>query len=120
MCENPAVDVIGHPTTAMFPFDYEPMLKTVKETGKLVEINESSLQWKPAALENAYPFYAMCKKYEIPLVLSTDAHYSGLVGVTPLAAKVLGEIDFPKRLLYSLEPERLMAMAEAKRGISFG
>ena len=53
VCENPLVDVIGHPTTAMFPFDYEPVLKCFKEAGKLVEINESSLRWKLGALASS-------------------------------------------------------------------
>lgn len=119
VCENPAVDVIGHPTTAMFPFDYEPVLKLFKEAGKLVELNESSLVWKPGALENAKTVYALCKKHEIPIVVNTDSHYSALVGKTPVAEQLLRDLDFPARLIYSLQPERIMEMAAAKRGIRF-
>lgn len=119
LCDNPAVDVIGHPTTAMFPFDYEPVLKLFKEAGKLVELNESSLVWKPGALENAKTVYALCKKYEIPIVVNTDAHYSGLVGKTPVAEQLLRDLDFPAKLIYSLEPARILEMASAKRGIRF-
>lgn len=119
LCDNPHVDVIGHPTTAMFPFDYEPVLKLFREAGKLVELNESSLQWKPGALENARTVYAICKKYDIPIVVNTDAHYCGLVGKTPIAEQLLRDLDFPARLIYSLDAERIMALAEAKRGISF-
>ena len=111
LCENPDVDVIGHPTTAMFPFDYEPVLKLFKEAGKLVEINESSLRWKPGALENAKTVYALCKKHEIPIVLNTDAHYSGLIGKTPLASQLLQDLDFPRRLIVNLEAEPILARA---------
>lgn len=119
VCENPLVDVIGHPTTAMFPFDYEPILKLFKESGKLVELNESSLQWKRGALENATTVYALCKKHEIPIVLNTDAHYAGLIGKTPLAEQLLRDLDFPAHLIVNLEAARIMESAEKKRGIVF-
>jgi putative hydrolase len=119
VCENPLVDVIGHPTTAMFPFDYEPVLKLFKESGKLVELNESSLRWKAGALENGKTFYALCKKLEIPIVLNTDSHYAGLIGKTPLAEQLLRDLDFPAHLIYTLDAERIMELASAKRGIQF-
>lgn len=115
VCENPLVDVIGHPTTAMFPFDYEPVLKYCKEAGKLIELNESSLQWKNGALENAKTVYAICKKYEIPIVLNTDAHYAGLVGKTPAAEQLLRDLDFPLRLIYSLDRDWIAETIEKKR-----
>lgn len=119
VCENPAVDVIGHPTTAMFPFDYEAGVRLFKESGKLVELNESSLQWKPGALENAREFYRLCKQYEVPVVVSTDAHYAGLVGKTPIAEQLLTELDFPQRLILNLDAACIMELAHEKRGICF-
>ena len=119
LCRNPLVDVIGHPTTAMFPCDYEAVVRQIRDSGKLVEINESSLRWKPAALENAYRFYAVCRDMQVPIVVNTDAHFSGLVGKTPLAEQVLREIGFPDALNYSLDADRLMAIAAEKRGIQF-
>ena len=103
----------------MFPFDYEPVLKCFKEAGKLVEINESSLRWKPGALENAKTVYRLCKQYEIPIVLNTDAHYAGLIGVTPLAEQLLRDLDFPARLIVNLDADRIADMAAQKRGIRF-
>lgn len=119
VCENPLVDVIGHPTTAMFPFDYEPVLRLFKEAGKLVEINESSLKWKRGALETGKTVYALCKKYEIPIVLNTDSHYAGLIGKTPLAEQLLRDLDFPARLIVNLDADHIMEMAAEKRGIQF-
>ncbi len=119
LCENPAVDVIGHPTTDFFPFDYEPLLKCFKEAGKLVELNESSLQWKPGARKNAYTFYALCKKWDVPIVINTDAHYAGLVGKIPLASQLLEAIDFPAHLIWNRDAERIKELCIAKRGIQF-
>lgn len=119
VCENPAVDVIGHPTTAFFPCDYEKVVKACKETEKLIELNESSLRWKPDALKNAPDFYGLCKKYAVPIVVNTDAHFHELVGKIPLAAQLLQELDFPHDLIYSLDADRIMEMAAEKRGIQF-
>ncbi|MBR6107916.1 MAG: phosphatase [Oscillospiraceae bacterium] len=115
VCENPLVDVIGHPTTVMFPFDDEPVLKCIREAGKLVELNESSLQWKKGALEQARVFYALCKKHEIPIVLNTDAHFAGLVGKTPISEQLLRDLDFPKRLIRNLDPDWVAETALKKR-----
>lgn len=119
VCENPAVDVIGHPTTAMFPCDYETVLRRCKETGKLVELNESSLRWKRGARENAVPFYTLCKQLEIPIVVNTDAHFWMEVGQIPLAEQLLADLDFPHDLILSLDAERVAELASQKRGIRF-
>lgn len=119
VCENPAVDVIGHPTTAMFPFDYEAGVKLFKASGKLVEMNESSLQWKPGALENARVFYRLCRDYAVPLVVNTDSHYAGQVGKTPIAEQLLEELCYPQELIVNLDAERVMKLAHEKRGIVF-
>lgn len=114
VCENPLVDMIGHPTTSAFPFDYESVLKCFKDASKLVEMNESSLRWKKGALENAKTVYALCKRYEVPIVVTTDAHYAGLVGRTPICEQLLADLDFPKHLIVNLDADRLWELA-AKR-----
>lgn len=119
VCENPAVDVIGHFTTDFFPCDYAAVAACCKETGKLIELNESSLQWKKGALQNAYTAYAACKRIGVPIVVNTDAHYHALVGKTPLAAQLLEALDFPRDLILNLDAQRIMEMAERKRGICF-
>jgi len=115
LCRNPHVDVIGHPTTDLFPFDYESVLKCFKEAGKLVELNESSLKWKKGALKNAAAVYALCKKHEIPIVVNTDSHYCGLVGRTPIAEQLLSDLDFPRDLIYNLDADRVAEMAAKKK-----
>ena len=119
VCENPMVDVIGHPTTAMFPCNFEPIVKAAKEYGKLIEINEGSLTWKRGALDNAAECYGLCKKYEVPVVINTDAHFHQLVGKTPTAFKVLEDLQFPAHLIYSTDAAKIMEIASQKHGIRF-
>lgn len=41
--KNPYIDIIGHPDNDRFPVDYEALVKAAKETGTLLEVNNSSL-----------------------------------------------------------------------------
>ncbi len=107
LCQNPYVDVIGHPTTDFFPFEHERVLKVFKEYEKLVEINESSLMRKKGSLKNSVPILQLCKKYEIPIVVDTDAHFWDAVGVTSTVEKVLEEVDFPEKLILNSDWEKV-------------
>ncbi|MBR6761532.1 MAG: phosphatase [Oscillospiraceae bacterium] len=119
ICEHPAVDVIGHCTTDAFPCDYRAVLSCCKEYGKLVELNESSIQWKAGAMKNAREVFALCKQMEVPIVVNTDAHFSGLVGKIPLAEQLLSDLAFPHSLIVNLDADRIMELAAKKRGIRF-
>lgn len=99
VCKNPYVDVIGHPTTDYFPFEYERGIKAFKEYDKLFEVNESSIKLKPGSAENVVPMLKLCKKYEVPIVVNSDAHFWDAVGRVPVAERILADIDFPKKLI---------------------
>lgn len=105
--EDPIVDVIGHCTTSMFPIDFEKCIKKFKEYEKLVEINESSILYKKGSYENCYEVLRLCKKYEVPVVFDSDAHYCELIGVVDTAEKIAMEVDFPQRLVINADYERL-------------
>ena len=70
--KNPCVDVIGHPTTNEYPWDYEKGLKYVKEYGKFIELNESSINVRKGALQNAVEMLKICKRLEIPIIVCSD------------------------------------------------
>lgn len=105
--EDPIVDVIGHCTTAMFPIDFEKCIKKFKECGKLVEINESSILYKKGSYENSYEVLRLCKKYEVPVVFDSDAHYCELIGVVDTAKKIASEVGFPEHLVINSDFDRL-------------
>ena len=112
--EDPIVDVIGHCTTAMFPIDFEKCIKKFKECGKLVEINESSILYKKGSYENSYEVLRLCKKYEVPVVFDSDAHYCELIGVVDTAKKIASEVGFPERLVINSDFDRLAEFIRRK------
>lgn len=115
IAKNPHVDVIGHCTTAVFPFDFEKGLKAFKEYGKLVEINESSIMNKKGSRENSVEVMKICKKYEIPIVIDSDCHFCQLIGQTPIALQMAEELDFPRRLIINGDYDRICEYIRSKR-----
>ena len=115
IAENPYVDVIGHCTTARFPFDFEKTLKVFKEYGKLVEINESSIVCKRSPVKNAVELMKLCKKYEVPVVFDSDCHFCQLIGQTPTVLKMAEELDFPEKLVVNTDWEKIREFILKKR-----
>ena len=118
VAENPYVDMIGHCATTGYEFDYEKCLKKFKECGKIVEINESSIKWKNTS-DNYREVIRICKKYEIPVAVNSDAHFCGLVGGTELSFALLEEQDFPEKLIINSNWEKLKEFITARKGNIF-
>lgn len=116
--ENPLIDIIGHPDDGRFPVDYEMLVKKARETGTLLEVNNSSLNpngFRKDTHKNVCQMLAFCKKYEVPVVLGSDAHIDASVGKFPLAEKVLQETDFPEELVVSTSAVKLKAFLRQYR-----
>ena len=118
LAEDPLVDVIGHCANTKFPFDYEKGIKAFKEHDKLVEINESTILWKNT--ENNYrEIIPLCKKYEVSLIVNTDAHFFTAVGQADRSLSLLREFDYPERLIVNTDRELLLDRINRKNGIIF-
>ena len=98
----------------MFPIDFEKCVKKFKEFGKLVEINESSILYKKGSYENSYELLRLCKKYEVPVVFDSDAHYCDLIGVVDTAQKIAQEVDFPEELVINADYDTLLEFIHRK------
>lgn len=114
LSKNPYIDVIGHPTTDTFLFDFEKGLRAFKEYDKLVEINESSIMNKRGSAKNTVEILKLCKRLEVPIIINSDAHFCQLVGETPIALKMLSDLDFPENLVANAEWEPLKARISKK------
>ena len=49
----------------------------------------------------------MCKKYSVPIVIDSDAHFCTELGVYSNAERMLREIDFPEELIVNADEQRL-------------
>lgn len=114
IAQNPDVDVIGHCGDSRYVFDYETGIKAFKEYGKLVEINNNSAYVRPGAKENCVEIARLCKKFEVPVVVNSDAHFCAKVGQFHTALELLSEMDFPEHLVVNADYDRFAALVRGK------
>lgn len=112
VCKNPHVNVIGHCGAPEYAFDYEKVIPQFGAAGKLVELNESSFRSRLSYIPNCRRVMELCKKYSVPVVVDSDAHFSTLVGDFPHANQLLEDLRFPEELVVNSSPKRLKVYLE--------
>ena len=109
--KHPKVKLVSHPDDDHTPLNYERLVKGALETDTALEINNSSLVKKDRRL-NCYENYRVmlewCRRLEVPVIVSSDAHDPSWVGRVDLAMELLEDMAFPESLVLNLETERLL------------
>lgn len=98
----PKVRIIGHPDDSKFPVDYETLVCGAKENHVLLEVNNNSLNprcVRQGAADNYRIMLEYCRRYQVPVIMDSDAHCEVDVGNHSLAKRLLEEIDFPDELV---------------------
>ena len=75
----------------------------------LLEINNHSLapqRHKSAARVNNLELLRLCKKYDVPTILGSDAHISFQIADYDRILPLLAETDFPDELILNFWPDR--------------
>lgn len=107
VAENPAVNVIGHSGSPRFAYDIDKVIPVFGKNHKLVEINAQSFESRTENICNCKRIAEACKKYEVPIVVDSDAHFMTSVGNFTKALEMLESIDFPEELIVNSSVERL-------------
>lgn len=100
--KNKRVNIIGHPDDVAYPLDYEQVVKVAKETNTILEVNNNSLSpntFRQNTRENATTMLKLCKQYEVPVIVGSDAHIATDVGLHQNAQEVFDACDFPEHLI---------------------
>ncbi|MBO7506557.1 MAG: phosphatase [Paludibacteraceae bacterium] len=106
--KNPLIDIISHPADGTADLDYERLVQTAKETRAMLEINNSSLspsRGKEKAWECHRQLLTLCKKYELMVIMGSDAHISFDVARYDHIYRLLQEVEFPEALLINDKPD---------------
>ncbi len=107
--KKPFINIIGHPDDGRFPLDYRRLVEGAKESGKLLEVNSSSLApnaYRQNARENYRELLRWCKEYEAPVIVDSDAHADSYVGEHTRAWEMLGDEKFPDELIVNGDLEK--------------
>ena len=108
--KKPYINVIGHPDDGRFPFDYEVLVKTAKETGTLLELDNSSLRpqsSRKGTRENMLTMLELCRQYEVPITTGSDAHVNVDAGNFTRVEEILKYCSFPEELVVTTDFEKL-------------
>ncbi len=114
---NKSVDIIGHPGDIRYDFDIKEIVKVSKETGILLEINNSSLlptSFRPGGDSMIRKIILECMEQDVPLVMGSDAHFSAHVGNCEQAYALLREMDFPGDKILNSSVEKFLEAIENK------
>ena len=110
--ENPYVDIIGHPDDGRIPVDFEELVRCARDTGKLLELNNSSLNplgSRTNGYENMKIMLPLCERYGVSIALGSDSHFFTEVGKFDRVQAVLDEVRFPEELIVNTSVEKLKA-----------
>lgn len=117
--KNPKIDMIGHPDDSNCPLDYEQLVLASKEFHTLLEINNNSLR-SPSRKnvgENIRTILKLCRKYEVPVIMNSDAHIMTDLANTDHSMPIVEETGFPKELILNYSAEKFEAFIAKNRAL---
>lgn len=99
--EQRKVLVLGHTGRSGVPFDMDEVLLRAKELGKLIELNDHSLEVDARGrFHGACSAIAeRCAELGVQVSVSSDAHLAMYIGRYPHIEQMLEEIHFPEELI---------------------
>lgn len=105
---NPWTHIISHPGDGTALLDFEPIVLAARDNHTLLEINSSSLKPcrnKLTARDNNLEILRLCRQYDVPIILGSDAHVSYSIADYEYALPLLEETDFPHELVINDKPQ---------------
>ena len=114
LADNQHINAVGHSGTEVFKYDYEKVIPQLAKNGILIEINNSTFNFKKSSMSNCIDIIKICKKNNARIVVDTDAHFSTYVGRAEPALKVLKDLDFPQKLIVNGSVETMQAYMKEK------
>ena len=109
------VDALGHMGNPAFPFDHRTVMLALRDSGKVFEINSHSPVARPGSEENCLDLIKYAKKWDIPVVCTSDAHSPYSVGEVKYSLDLLKSQDFPSDLILNSSLERMDSYIERRR-----
>lgn len=110
---NRWTNIISHPGDGTADLHFEPIVLAAKESHTLLEINNSSL--KPArgktakSIPNNLELLRLSKKYQVPVILGSDAHITFDIANYEYIRPLLQETDFPDELIVNDKPDLFLS-----------
>ena len=115
LAKNPAIDCLGHiARDPDYKYDLDTVLKAVKENGKMVEFNNSSIEESERA-DACGHVMDRCAALGVNCIVTSDAHSIKELGNYRMALEMLEEKKFPEELVINASEERLEAFLARRK-----
>lgn len=89
---NPLIRGITHPGNPRYPIDHIAVLKEAARTATAIEINNASfIGSRRGSVENCREIARLCARFEVPVLINSDAHIAQTVGELDAALEVVRE-----------------------------
>ncbi|MCR5023876.1 MAG: phosphatase [Lachnospiraceae bacterium] len=112
------ISFVSHPDDDNIPVEYKRLVRAAKDYHVALEVNNSSLL-KPEQRLNCFENYRnmlrLCKEYEVPVIVSSDAHDPSWVGIFDKAVDLIEEEGFDEDLILNTSVEKIMKFLNLKR-----
>ena len=109
---NKWTHIISHPGDGTAELLFEPIVLAAKESHTLLEINNSTFKPSRGKVAKARPnnleILRLCKKYEVPVILGSDAHINLDIANYEYVLPLLAETEFPDALVLNDKPEEFL------------
>lgn len=105
---NPYINALGHIGDQRFPIYKEDVVKEAGRLNKIIEINNHSFESRAGSARNCAEIARLCKKHDVKIAVSSDAHSCYNVGRFDSALAMLKEIDFPEELVINSSLEKFL------------
>ena len=110
-CSKEYVTIIGHMDYPVYPCDYARVIKEASDKHKLIELNNSRIKPETFSPDSRNIdkdiILPLCIKYNVPVVVNSDAHIKYDIGSQDAAFELLTEIDFPIELVVNYNEDLL-------------
>lgn len=100
---------VSHPDSDRMPVQYPRLVRAAKEYHVALEVNNSSLRHpekRPGCVKNYKEMLELCRQYDAPIIVDSDAHDPSDVGRFDAAVALLNEVGFDEKLLLNTDVAR--------------
>lgn len=115
--KNEYVDCLGHIGNPKYKFKMEYIIKLCKKYNKLIEINSSSPSSRVGSEPICKEVAELCKKFELNIVVTSDAHSPYQLGDFRDAINILKSVNFPDELVLNADYNRLIKYLNNRKRI---
>lgn len=113
---NKYVDCLGHAGNPVYSFAHEPVVKALRDYGKILEINANSPVVRKGSMENCIDLIKLCMKYDVPVIATSDAHHKWNLCNVQASLDMLEELGFPPERILNTSKEAIEEYITRRKG----